>query len=151
MNERSCGRPGSDPPRHQPANGWTSTRRQSSHFVVLCYCSPRKLIHHRCLNLVATLWKSFSVQRQRQPWLWSGGSLHAMSPSCFLKGFLLKEKWDRECIFRMRNLEKWYGWTYLQGRNRAAEAENRRAEVGEGGLNWESITDTYATVYRKES
>ena len=74
-----------------------------------------------------------------------------MSPSCFLKGFLLKEKWDRECIFRMRNLEKWYGWTYLQGRNRAAEAENRRAEVGEGGLNWESITDTYATVYRKES
>ena len=39
----------------------------------------------------------------------------------------------------------------MQGRNRAAEAENRRAEVGEGGLNWESITDTYATVYRKES
>lgn len=49
----------------------------------------------------------------------------------------------------MRNLEKWYEWTYLQGRK--AEAENRRAEVGEGGLNWGSITDTYATVYRKES
>lgn len=89
VNENSRGRPGSDPQRHQFANAWTSTRRQSGQLVVLCYCSPKKLVHHRCLNLVATLWSRFSFQRQSRPWLCSRGCLHAMSP-LFSQGIFTK-------------------------------------------------------------
>ena len=41
----------------------------------------------------------------------------------------------------MWNLEKWYRWTYLQGRNRDADVENRHVVTvgtGEGETNWES-------------
>ena len=43
------------------------------------------------------------------------------------------------------NLEKWYRWTYLQGRNKVANLENRhRAEREvEAGKNWENATDLY--------
>ena len=43
------------------------------------------------------------------------------------------------------NLEEWYWWTYLQGRNRDADVENRLVDTtgGEGGNNWESIMETY--------
>ena len=34
------------------------------------------------------------------------------------------------CIW---NLEKWYTWTYFQGRNRDADIENRRADVERKG------------------
>lgn len=131
---------GTNPPT--PELGVSSTRKQSSQFVVLCYSSSKKLTPHRCLNLVATLWRAFH-SKSKEPWLWGRGSLHVMSPSCFLKEFLLKEKWDRECIFRMRNLEKWHEWTNLQGRKRDAEVENRRAEAGEGGMNWANIWHIY--------
>ena len=43
------------------------------------------------------------------------------------------------------NLEKWYQWTYLQGRNRDADRDNRlvgTAEEGEGGGNGQSGTET---------
>ena len=46
----------------------------------------------------------------------------------------------------MWNLVKWYRWTYLQGRNRDTNVENRHvAMIGEEkrGMNWESSTDTY--------
>ena len=40
------------------------------------------------------------------------------------------------------NLERWYWWTYLQGRNRDADMENKltdkgRGEEGEGEMNGE--------------
>ena len=41
----------------------------------------------------------------------------------------------------MGNLEKWYRWTYLQGRNRDADIENRGVAmvgVNGGGMNWET-------------
>ena len=44
------------------------------------------------------------------------------------------------------NLEKWYWWTYLQGRNRDSDRENRLVDtVGEeqGGTNWESSIEIY--------
>ena len=46
----------------------------------------------------------------------------------------------------MWNLEKWYKWTYLQGRNRKADVENGRVDIGgavegEGGMNWEITFD----------
>ena len=43
------------------------------------------------------------------------------------------------------NLEKWYRWTYLQGRNR--DVENGCVDLGggegEGGMNWEIGIDIY--------
>ena len=45
------------------------------------------------------------------------------------------------------NLEKWYRWTYLQGRNRDTDIENGHVDpgegAGEGGMNWESSPDIY--------
>ena len=38
----------------------------------------------------------------------------------------------------MCNLEKWYRETYLQGRNRDADVENRRVD-GQGG--WDELGD----------
>ena len=42
---------------------------------------------------------------------------------------------------------KQYWWTYLQGRNRDTDRENRLDTVGEGegGTNWESRADIYVT------
>ena len=51
------------------------------------------------------------------------------------------------------NLENWYWWPYLQGRNRDADTEDRlvdTAGAGEGGMNWESSTEIYALPYVKE-
>ena len=45
------------------------------------------------------------------------------------------------------NLEKWYWWTYFQGRTRDADGANRpvhTAEEGERRMNWESGIDVYA-------
>ena len=44
----------------------------------------------------------------------------------------------------MWNLEKWYRLTYLQGRNRNTDVENRHVNTGgegEGGMNWEIRID----------
>ena len=45
----------------------------------------------------------------------------------------------------MWNLEKWYRWTSLQGRNWDTDAENKRLDTkggkwqgGDGGMNWDS-------------
>ena len=46
-------------------------------------------------------------------------------------------------------LEKWNWWTYLQGRNRDTDIENTVGE-GEGGMNWESSTETYTLPYVKQ-
>ena len=46
----------------------------------------------------------------------------------------------------MWNLEKWYRRTYLQGRNRDADVENRHVDTGgegEGGTNWEIRNDIF--------
>ena len=39
----------------------------------------------------------------------------------------------------MWNLEKWYRWTYLQGRNRDVDVQNGPVDTvgeGEGWMNW---------------
>ena len=44
------------------------------------------------------------------------------------------------------NLEKWYWWTYLQGRNRDSGIENRlmdTAREGEDETNWEGSIEIY--------
>ena len=51
------------------------------------------------------------------------------------------------------NLEKWYWLTYLQGNTRDADIENRLVDTvgdGEGGMNWESSTETYTLLYVKQ-
>ena len=51
------------------------------------------------------------------------------------------------------NVEKWYWWTYLQGKSREADIENRPVDTvgeGEGGMNWESSIETYTLLYVKQ-
>ena len=44
----------------------------------------------------------------------------------------------------MWNLEKWYGWTYFQGRNRDIDIENGHVDTAvAGGMNWEIGIDIY--------
>ena len=62
-----------------------------------------------------------------------------------------KEK-SKYCIINtnMGNLEKWYWWTYLEGRNRDADIENRLVDTAgerEGGRNWESSTEICTLPY----
>ena len=47
------------------------------------------------------------------------------------------------------NLEKWYWWTYLQGRNRDTDIENELVDTageGEGGSNWEHSKNIYTLL-----
>ena len=48
------------------------------------------------------------------------------------------------------DLEKWYWWTYLKGRNRDADVEDSLLDTegkGEGGMNRESSTGIYTLSY----
>ena len=48
------------------------------------------------------------------------------------------------------NLEKWYWWTYSQGRNRDTDIENRRVDTareGEGEMNWEKGTEALTYMH----
>ena len=53
----------------------------------------------------------------------------------------------------MWNLEKWYRWTGLQGRNRDTDVENKRVDTKGGkagcGMNWEIGIDTYTLICMK--
>ena len=52
------------------------------------------------------------------------------------------------------NLEKWYSWAYLQGRNTDTDIEDRLVDTvreGENGTNWESCTETYTLPYVKQT
>ena len=54
------------------------------------------------------------------------------------------------CIW---NLEKWYRWTYLQARNKDADASNRHVDTGgeeEGGANWERSIAVYPLAHVKQ-
>ena len=49
----------------------------------------------------------------------------------------------------MWNLEKWYGWTYLQSRNGDTDVENKYMDTkgeGGGGRSWEIGIDTYTLL-----
>ena len=53
----------------------------------------------------------------------------------------------------MWNLEKWYKWTGLQGRNRDTDVENKRMDTnggkwqgGRGVMNWEIGIDMYTLI-----
>ena len=53
----------------------------------------------------------------------------------------------------IRNLKRWYWWTYLQDSSGDANTKNRLVDtVGEeeGGTNWESNTETYTLPYVKQ-
>ena len=55
------------------------------------------------------------------------------------------------CIW---NLEKWYWWTYLQGRNKDADLENGIVDAageGDSGMNWEGSADIYTTMCKTDS
>ena len=54
----------------------------------------------------------------------------------------------------MWNLEKWYRWTGLQGRNRDTDVENKHMDTkrgkwqggGDDGMNWEIGIDMYTLI-----
>ena len=51
------------------------------------------------------------------------------------------------------NLEKWYWWTYFQGRNRDTDIRDGSVDIvgeGEGETNWDSSTDLYTLPCVKE-
>ena len=53
----------------------------------------------------------------------------------------------------MWNLDKWYRWTYLQGRNRDTDVEKRHVDTGRGGrggMNWEIGIEVCALPYVKQ-
>ena len=57
-----------------------------------------------------------------------------------------REKQILYTIAYIWNLEKWYWWTYLQGRNRDTDIENRTVDTeweGKGRMNWENNIKTY--------
>ena len=62
-----------------------------------------------------------------------------------------KSEREKQALYINRyiwNLEKWYFWTYFQGRNRETDVENQLVDPdweGEGGVNWESSIDIYAS------
>ena len=51
----------------------------------------------------------------------------------------------------MWNLEKWYRWFHLQGRNKDTDIENEHVDtvvgVSEGGTNWEIRIDIQTHTY----
>ena len=54
-------------------------------------------------------------------------------------------EWEKQMLYTnayMRNLERWYWWTYFQGSNGDADIDNRlvdAVEEGEGGTNLKNI------------
>ena len=56
-------------------------------------------------------------------------------------------------IAYMRNLKKWYKWTYLQNRTRVTDVKDNLMVTGEGGrgrgINWEIGIDIYTLLYIK--
>ena len=81
-----------------------------------------------------------SILAWKIPWTEEPGRLQSMGPQMFGHDWVSEHN---ACIW---NLEKWYWWTYLQGRNRDADVENGLVDtVGEGedGASWESSIDIW--------
>ena len=66
-----------------------------------------------------------------------------------------KSEGEKQILYinaHMWNLEKWYRWTGLQGRNWDTDVENKRMETkrgkwwGGGVMNWEIETDMYILI-----
>ena len=45
------------------------------------------------------------------------------------------------------HLEKWYRWTYLQGRNRDTDGENKHIDMERGGWEWDELGDCVWYIY----
>ena len=88
----------------------------------------------------------------KKEWIWVSSSEVDEHITCYIDWSSQKEenKYNNTNIW---NLEKWYRWTYFQGRNRDADIENRLVGTvgeGEGGTNWESSIETYTLPYGKQ-
>ena len=52
----------------------------------------------------------------------------------------------------MWNLERWYRWSYMQGKKGDRDIKNRLLDSvgeGEGGMIWENSIETYTLLYVK--
>ena len=76
--------------------------------------------------------------------------------ACFTQSEWSKSEREKQVSYintYIWNLEKWYWWTYLQGRNRNWDIENRLVDTvgeGESGTNWDSSIETYTLQYVKQ-
>ena len=65
-----------------------------------------------------------------------------------------REKQTSYSIAYIWNLEKWCWWTYLQGRNRDPDIEDRPVDTageGKGRMNWENDVATYTLPHVKQT
>ena len=98
----------------------------------------KEVVAHTYSGILLSLWKE-------QIWVCSSGMDE--SKACYTKWS--KSEREKQILYinaYIRSLEKWYWWTYLQGRNRNTDIEKRPmdpAGEGEGGTNWESSIETY--------
>ena len=74
-------------------------------------------------------------------WIWVSWTEVDEPGACYKEWS--KSKRERQILYinaYIYNLEKWYWWTYLQGKNRDADIEKlvNTAGKGQGGINWES-------------
>ena len=70
-------------------------------------------------------------------WIWVSSSEVDETRACYTQWNKAKREKQKSYINAYtQNLEKWYWWTYLQGRNRDAGINNRLVDTlgeGEGG------------------
>ena len=124
--------------------------------VCVCVCALM-LSHFSCVWFSATLWTvahqaplsmGFSRQEDRNglPCPPPGiGPTFLMYPALAGSFFTPSSTWEAPHIY-IWNLEKWYCWNCVQGRDRGADIENGFVDTtreGEGETNWESSIETY--------
>ena len=77
----------------------------------------------------------------KKEWMWvSCSEVDELRP-CYTERSKLEKQIPYINVY-ICNLEKYYWWTYLQGRNRDGDIENRHVDTvgdgGEGKINWET-------------
>ena len=86
-----------------------------------------------------------SVSPPQKKWIWVS-CIEVDEPRAWYTEWSEKENqilYINTCIW---NLEEWYWWTYLQGRDRDTNVESvvvDTVEEGKGGMNWELHWHTY--------
>ena len=93
--------------------------------------------------------------RHKKEWIWvNSNEVDELRAYHTELGESEREKQISYINVYMRNLERWYWWTYLQGSNGEANIENRLVGTvgeGEGGMNWDSNSEAYTALYVKQT
>ena len=142
-------------------SSWTWLKWLSMHIGMdTCTCVAESL--HRSPKTITMLLitpiqnkNSKNVKKKKKKkWIWGGSSEVDELRTYYTEwGKSKREKQISYINAYIWNLERWYWWTYLQGRNRDVDIENRLVDTigeGEGGKNWESGFEPYILPYVKQ-